>query len=762
MKAPLNRTVVLGLTALTLFLVLFPLTLDKPGLPPHLKADEAAYYLAAQSLASDHDLKVEVKDVDRAFQEFPFGPVNNIILMTDDDWKTAYYGKPFLYSLFAAPFAAAFGANGLLCFNLLMTLGMIWMGTLYLRRFNPDSIAALYSASFFLLSVGFTYAFWLQPEVFNMFGVAACLFFGLPRDGSASPASAEEADRHRLLLAALSGAAILLPLYNKPMFGAFGLVPLLGYARRKDWKALAAWLLAAALATGLTAALSLSLTGHPTQYLGVQRSGITLCQPGVLALPQPVVAPAPLEAVRGPVVKEAPTHRNWGWLIRKPDVSLSEELENVGYFLWGRHTGFVLYTPFAFLSLVLFLLWSRRSLERWALLGVVSAIALFFLTFIAWNWQGGGGFVGNRYFVGAIPAFLFLVTEIRPRALLPVGALLAGLFLGPILFTPFGAVVPEPTLQAHVRNAPFRYFPLELSLRNVPGYERIAVDDLRLIGRKDVFLPRGEQIWLRGASDVEIYFLAPQPIERAVFNLTNVAPTNRITIRFGDARETLDFQRGEEARRIDLRPGKPDQVRRTQWATTYAYRMHLRAATGRNRPWVREYPPNSCPYYAQDQKTQENFFLGASLAYLGSGRELEADVYHLQWGASVVPASVEAGSTFTATTRLFNRSASPWAAAGAARIYLSYHWLDERGGAVIRDGVRTPLPLPVPPGGRLSVAQAITAPPQPGRYVLELDPVFESVAWFSEKNAPTYRVQVEVLPRALHPAPPSTPPADAR
>ena len=102
-------------------------------------------------------------------------------------------------------------------------------------------------------------------------------------------------------------------------------------------------------------------------------------------------------------------------------------------------------------------------------------MGLYFLTFIAWNWQGGGGFVGNRYFITAIPAFLFLVTEIRPPRLLLAGYVVAGLFLAPLLFTPFGAPVPEPTLQAHVRGLPFRFLPLELSLRNVPGYERVPV-----------------------------------------------------------------------------------------------------------------------------------------------------------------------------------------------------------------------------------------------------------------------------------------------
>ena len=198
----MSRTIHLALAAVTAFFLLFPLTLGKPGLPTHLKADEAAYYLAAQSLAYDRDLRVEPQDVDRAFQEFPFGPVNNMIVMSDDGWHTVYFAKPYIYSLAGAPFARLFGANGMLFFNMLMTMAMVWMGYLYLRRYNPPGLAALFSASFFLLSVGFSYVFWIQPEVFNMFSVAACLFFGLPRiDETGLP------DRRReLLFALLSGA----------------------------------------------------------------------------------------------------------------------------------------------------------------------------------------------------------------------------------------------------------------------------------------------------------------------------------------------------------------------------------------------------------------------------------------------------------------------------------------------------------------------------------------------------------------------------
>ncbi|HEY0513301.1 MAG TPA: hypothetical protein VGH73_15435 [Thermoanaerobaculia bacterium] len=753
----MSRTVHLALAAVTAFFLLFPLTLGTPGLPTHLKADEAAYYLAAQSLAHDHDLRVEPRDVDRAFQEFPFGPVNNMIVMTDDGWHTVYFGKPYLYSLFGAPFARLFGANGMLFFNMLMTMAMVWIGYLYLRRYNPPGIAALFSASFFLLSVGFSYVFWIQPEVFNMFSVAACLFFGLPRtDETSLP------DRRReLLFALLSGGVLAFAVYDKPMFAAVGLAPIFAYARDRRWKTLAAWLLGAALSMAAIAGLAVRLTGHPSAYLGVHRQGVTLCEPGKVPIGPETGRPAgggPGPGKTATTGKAAPagvpnstTGNTWTWLFRAPDVTLYEEAESIVYFFVGRHTGMLVYTPFAALAVIFFLLRGargrRRSGERWVLLAAVSAVALYFLTFIAWNWQGGGGFVGNRYFITAVPALLFLVTEIRPRWLILAGHAVAGLFLAPLLFTPFGAAVPEPTLQAHVRGLPFRFLPLELSLRNVPGYERVQLGDLRIVGRKDVFAPQGEQMWVAGGTRVELYFIGTHPIPRTVFQVTNFAPGNHVEIRMGKAREVLDFG-GEETRRVRIEPGEPFRVRRQTWATFYVYRMVVTSRTGSVQHWVRQYPPNNCPTFVQDDRTNENFFTGVSLAYLGAGLQLDSDIYEVQWGNTVAPPQVRAGEPFFLVTRLFNRSRYPWTADGAARVNLAYHWLDAGGRQIVEDGLRTPLPWPVPPGGRVSVQQKVLAPPAPGRYVLELDPVFETVSWFSRKNGgKTLRIPIAVLPR---------------
>ncbi|MCP5118156.1 MAG: hypothetical protein GY953_45660, partial [bacterium] len=159
----------------------------------------------------------------------------------------------------------------------------------------------------------------------------------------------------------------------------------------------------------------------------------------------------------------------WWWIFRIPDTKLAELREDAVYFLVGRHTGLFLYQPFSLLALALFLAHGRRSALRWVILASLVLVAYFFLTFIHHNWHGGGGFVGNRYFIMVYPAFLYLVTRIRPDwSVVPFFAA-GALFVGPLLLAPLGLVVPSPTLQAHVRNHPFQIFPLEQSLREIPG-----------------------------------------------------------------------------------------------------------------------------------------------------------------------------------------------------------------------------------------------------------------------------------------------------
>ena len=302
----MSRSVALALGALSLVLLLLPLTVPKPGMPATLKADEPAYFLASLSLARDFDLDCEQEDLQRLFDDFPYLTTRNLVIGTNDDWKTLFYGKPYLYPLFAAPLTTLFGSDGMLAFNMLLLIAMIWMGTDVLRAYNPDWVAALFSAGFFLVSTGWSYVFWLHPEVFMMASVTACLYFGLhvadlpslPRHGLRRWLSPRWAP-------AISAIALACGAYHKPMLLAFGLPVAVAWLLKRRWRALALWCAGGLVAALLISGGSWALIGHPTPYLGVDRAGFPVETPN-----QPPVEPADILA---PAERELLDERSAGW-----------------------------------------------------------------------------------------------------------------------------------------------------------------------------------------------------------------------------------------------------------------------------------------------------------------------------------------------------------------------------------------------------------------------------------------------------------------
>ena len=734
----MNRSAVLSLLAITVFLLIVPLTPPKPGLPATLKADESAYYLMALSLAHDLDLRVETWDVDRLFAEFPYLPVRNLVVMSDDGWNTVYFGKPLLYPLFAAPFALIFGANGLVFFNMALLLGMVWLGAIYLRRFNSDSLAVLFSCGFFFLSAGFAYVFWIQTEIFSMAAVTGSCFLAV---------SAGTGRARWPWQVALSGALLAMAVYNKPPILLL-CVPLIWWVGRRHWREAVTWTLGLLIALGLSGGLSLALTGKPSAYLGSQqRTGVTVCEPGVMPI-EPIAA-----GTRGRVevtsAAASATGNTFSWLYRIPRIDASV-LESVRYFLWGRHTGFLLYLPFAALAILLLALEGPRDSRRWLLLAALTGIAGYFVVFMPVNWQGGGGFIGNRYFINVYPAFLFLVRRVQRQSLVVPFYGLAGLFLGPLVLSPYATLGPEPTLQAHVRNAPFRFFPLELSLRHLPGYHKERAGSLRYISRRDQALARGPgAVWARGADRVELWIESAQPLGPLVFQIENFAATNEVEVAFGRDRVQLEFEDGPQSRRVTLDPGKPRQVRTIAGGKLLVYRVVIQSSSGAVRHWTRIYPPNRCSYFAYESSREESFYVGAGLTLLGDAGSLDRDVFALEWGEIEVPSTVTVGEVFRIRTRVRNTSAHDWDIRFSAGVGLAYHWLDAEGNVVVKEGRRTRPRKPVAPGELLQLSQTIEAPAAAGDYILELDPVFEHVAWFAERTGgDTYRRPVRVVAAA--------------
>jgi hypothetical protein len=140
-------------------------------------------------------------------------------------------------------------------------------------------------------------------------------------------------------------------------------------------------------------------------------------------------------------------------------------------------------------------------------------------------------------------------------------------------------------------------------------------------------------------------------------------------------------------------------------------------------------------------------FAGAASACVRPRRPssvLAAEGFRAEISAAGLPASVRAGSVFTARVTVRNASPVEWRGGrgGPNALNVSYHWLAPGGATLVLDGRRTPLLGRVAAGESVSLEAAIEAPGRTGDYVLELDLVQEGIAWFGSRGSRTFRASV--------------------
>ena len=118
----------------------------------------------------------------------------------------------------------------------------------------------------------------------------------------------------------------------------------------------------------------------------------------------------------------------------------------------------------------------------------------------------------------------------------------------------------------------------------------------------------------------------------------------------------------------------------------------------------------------------------------------------VRWLAYDLPA-FRAGAEGEVEVVLQNAGTATWRARGDTGVKLSYHWLDDRGNAIVWDGPRVDFGGPVAPGDEVEVALRVRAPQPPGRYRLAFDLVEELRFWFAEVGSAPLELDAEVLPR---------------
>lgn len=134
---------------------------------------------------------------------------------------------------------------------------------------------------------------------------------------------------------------------------------------------------------------------------------------------------------------------------------------------------------------------------------------------------------------------------------------------------------------------------------------------------------------------------------------------------------------------------------------------------------------------------------------------LPANAFKAQITLPDPPAKLRAGEKATVNVRVRNASDVQWFARGAVvntnpgnRFYIAAgdRWLKADGQTLVTDmDGRYGIAHDLKPGEEEEVPLQVTAPKEPGEYVLEVDMVQEAVSWFSDKGSPTAKAKVTVV-----------------
>jgi hypothetical protein len=119
------------------------------------------------------------------------------------------------------------------------------------------------------------------------------------------------------------------------------------------------------------------------------------------------------------------------------------------------------------------------------------------------------------------------------------------------------------------------------------------------------------------------------------------------------------------------------------------------------------------------------------------------------------PAKLRSGEKATVQVKIKNSSDVLWYARGAEfnsssdnKFYLAAgnRWLAAADQKLVTDmDGRYGIGRDLRPGEETDVPLVVTAPKEPGEYILDVDVVQEQVAWFHEKGSPTAKTKITVV-----------------
>jgi len=138
--------------------------------------------------------------------------------------------------------------------------------------------------------------------------------------------------------------------------------------------------------------------------------------------------------------------------------------------------------------------------------------------------------------------------------------------------------------------------------------------------------------------------------------------------------------------------------------------------------------------------------VGIHMKWLGLSKPLGDRDFRVSYDQVRGPSQMRVKATALFEVTLSNRSENTWVTGcpGVNSINLSYHWYNKEGKAIIWDGHRSKLPFLFRPMKPTNIKLFVTAPNNPGEYILTMDLVQEHVSWFSQKGCKPKETPIEV------------------
>jgi len=552
-----------------------------------VKGDEATYVSMALSLAYDHDLTYERRDLDRFFGLYRSGPDGiflkkgkqlrfrtnselpfiHEIKTPDKQADRLYFAKALLYPVVAAPFVWLLGLNGFLVLHVLLLFGVCVCGYTFLAARSQPAAAMIFTLAFVGATCVPVYTVFLVPEILNFSLIFFAYFLWLYKEVKPDAPGWLRGRGSDIAAAILLGAAV----YSKPP-NALLVAPLvLWFWWRRKW--VDGFLVGAVSVVVACAFFGLTAmnTGEFNYQGGDRKTFYTAF---------------PLDGSKDSVWDRKGTEMSTN---DSDSESVLQDFtnrfaHNVEYFLVGRHFGFV---PYYFPGVVAIGLWlfSRERRDAWRLLTFLAVLgsAVGLLIWAPYTWSGGGGPSGNRYIIGVYAAIFFLTPPLTSTAPAVLAWLGGALFTAKMLVNPFVAA-KAPYLTTERGFA--RYLPVEVTMANdlpivlIEGPRAHSWFNGVLLYFLDehayppeVIDPAGHTgVWIAGDGRADMVMRSDWPIGRLQMTVESRVPT------------TFVVSAGSTQTRIPLLPDKPVTfdvpASGVRDLSSYAYLLSARSTEG--------------------------------------------------------------------------------------------------------------------------------------------------------------------------------------